>query len=1105
MHLAADHNYTPKALQALKEMLPMQPRLDSPLTAARAILTRAVVQFEDVEDAETAREYAPHVARAAGFRSGLAAPMLREGNAVGAIFVAREQPGLFSADRIELLKTFADQAVIAIENVRLFTELQEKNRALTEAHAQVSEALDQQTATAEILRVISQSPTDVQPVFDAIAESAARLCDGIFGIVYRLDGNMVQMVAHHNASPEGWAAYLALYPRPLNRQTNSGRAMLDGRVAITEDIEADTERSAATRDAARLMGLRSAVTVPLLHKERTIGALTVGRDEPGTFSPKQVALLQTFADQAVIAIENVRLFNETKEALDQQTATSEILRAISSSPTDVGPVFDAIAERAAQLCEADDAEIYRVDGDVYRRVAHRGPVPIAGPVGEAYPISRGRPSSRAIVDRKTIHIQDQAAEIDREFPDLKTWHQVAGVRTILATPLLREDVALGVIVIRRTEVKPFSDKHIALLQTFADQAVIAIENVRLFNETKEALEQQTATAEILRVISSSPTDIQPVLDAVAESAARLTATFDVAVFLRDGDSLRLAAHHGPLPARSTVPLIREEVTGRAVLDGGTVHVADLQSETVEYPGGSENARRLALRTILSVPLLREGGIALGTINLRRSEARLFTEQQIALLKTFADQAVIAIENVRLFKELQEKNRALTEAHAQVSEALDRQTATSEILRVISSSPTDVQPVFEAIVASAIRLCAARMGAVHRYDGELVHLAVLHNFPPQVVEVLRSMYPRPPQPDQASGRAILTRAVAQIEDMPADSQYTREVTEAGRWRSILAVPMLRDGVPIGAIVITRSEAGRFGDTHIELLKAFADQAVIAIENVRLFTELQTSNRDLTTALDKQTATSDILRVISRSQTDIRPVFDTIIASAVRLLGGHTCGLTRVTGDQLELVALTSIDAAAGAPVRAAFPQSLQAVGAHPQAIRDRVPLNVADAHTDARLAEGERVFAGIRGFRSWVVVPMLRDDVTIGSIGVTRRDAGGFTADEIALLQTFADQAVIAIENVRLFTELQEKNRALTEALDQQTATSEILRVIASSPTDVQPVFDTIVRSAVLLCGAMYGSAVRFDGELMHLAAGYNYTPESLRPFTRRSRCDLVRS
>src|SRR5438046_240491 len=296
------------------------------------------------------------------------------------------------------------------------------------------------------------------------------------------------------------------------------------------------------------------------------------------------------------------------------------------------------------------------------------------------------------------------------------------MRTVLAVPLLRENTLLGVATLWRREVHPFTENQITLVQTFADQAVIAIENVRLFTELEarnheltDSLTQQTATAEILRVISSSPTDIQPVLDVVAESAARLCEAFDTSIFRVDGDQLRLAAHHGPIPygpvGEFTVPLVHGTIGGRTVLDQQTVHVADVQAETEEFPEASQYGRLFGTRTSLSVPLMREG-IAIGSIHLRRTEARLFTDRQIALLQTFADQAVIAIENVRLFNELETRNRDLTEA-------LEQQTATSEILRVISQSRADAQPVFETIAAAALKLCRASSAHVAMFVCELI--------------------------------------------------------------------------------------------------------------------------------------------------------------------------------------------------------------------------------------------------------------------------------------------------------------------------------------------------------------------------------------------------
>jgi len=444
--------------------------------------------------------------------------------------------------------------------------------------------------------------------------------------------------------------------------------------------------------------------------------LTARRIEVRPFTPAQIKLLETFADQAVIAIENVRLFKELQErnrdlteALEQQTATSEILRVIASSPTDIQPVLDVVAENAARLCDASDALILRVAGDTLQTAARFGPIASAA----SRVISRDSPVGRAIVDRKTIHVPDLAAEIETEYPESKARQQLSGTHTILVTPLLREGVPIGVITIRRTEVRPFSEKQIKLLETFADQAVIAIENVRLFQELKESLEQQTATSEILGVIASSPTDIQPVLDVVAENAARLCDATDAVIHRNYGDKLRSVANYGSLPTRrggegqGLTLLDRDSIPGRTLIDRRTLHIHDLAAEP-EDDLAAPFARSLGVRTVLSTPLMREG-IPIGTIHIRRMEVRPFTDKQIKLLETFAAQAVIAIENVRLFQELKE--------------SLEQQTATSEILGVIASSPTDIQPVLDVVAQNAARLCDATDAQIRLVEGDGTRLVV----------------------------------------------------------------------------------------------------------------------------------------------------------------------------------------------------------------------------------------------------------------------------------------------------------------------------------------------------------------------------------------------
>ncbi len=398
----------------------------------------------------------------------------------------------------------------------------------------------------------------------------------------------------------------------------------------------------------------------------------------------------------------------------------------------------------------------------------------------------------------------------------------------------------------------------------ASYADLQREVEHLTRALNESLEQQTATSKILRVISSSPTDVQPVLEAVAESAARLCEAPDVSIFVQEADHLRVAARHGPILSDTALPLSRESGVGWAVLARQTVHVADMQTELDRFPVSVQNARRLGFRTALNVPLIREG-VAIGAISLRRAEAHLFAERQVALLETFADQAVIAIENVRLFSELGARNRDLTQA-------LEQQTATADVLRVIGSSPTDAQPVFEAIVSSARRLLSGFGGAVYRVAGDEIHLAAYISTNPSGDAALRSSFPRPLAVFSPPGEAIRRRAPVVLTDIETDGWIPDDIRELIRKRgdrSGVWVPMMREGMALGAIGVTRSEPGSFEDEQIALLRTFADQAVIAIENVRLFTELQVRNRQLTESLDQQTATSEILRTIAHAQTDTQP--------------------------------------------------------------------------------------------------------------------------------------------------------------------------------------------------------------------------------------------
>jgi two-component system, NtrC family, sensor kinase len=734
---------------------------------------------------------------------------------------------------------------------------------LAEARKREATAFEQQAATGEILRVISRSPADVQPVFDAIVKSALRLCDGVFSIVLRFDGEYLHLGAEQNFSPEALAAYRRWFPRRAVDDHLVGRCLLERRVMNVADVTSEFRFVSGQQE----QGFRSALFVPMVRDGIGIGVIGVSRMVVGPFPEHQVELLQTFADQAVIAVENVRLFKELHEkntsltvahsqvtaALERQTATSEILRVISQSPTDVQPVFDTIVRNAVELCHARASWIWVMEGDWLRIVA---PYNVPSDFPDGMTIGEVPNAARVIREGIILNIGDtQDADDLRMTPTARRWADALGTRALLTVPLRRGLEAIGALTVHRTTPGTFSVPQVELLETFADQAVIAIENVRLFKalETRnadltEALDQQTATSEVLRVISSSPTAVQPVFDAIAASATRLCHGLYGLVFRFDGELITLAAEYGSSRERMEVirsayprPPGRGSVAAQAILERRVIAIADAQNGA-EFPHLAERAKAIGYHSIVSVPMLLSD-TAIGAINVVRVEAMPFTEAQIALLETFADQAVIAIENVRLFQELQARNRELTQA-------LDREAATGEILRVINSSPTTADPVFDAILERGMRLCRADVGLLVLTEEDTFRLVAHRGAPAAFVEPRRHAFRSGPHTGLT--RAVQERRPVHIEDLTADVAYIEGDATRLQTLQILGartgvwVPLLREAEPVGVLVTWRREVRPFTAAEIDILTTFANQAVIALENVRLLRELKDKSQQLEAA-------------------------------------------------------------------------------------------------------------------------------------------------------------------------------------------------------------------------------------------------------------------
>jgi len=585
------------------------------------------------------------------------------------------------AHRIDV-KTGDEVETLASNFNRMAGQLQEsyadlEQKVETRTH-ELARSVDELTASGEVLRLIASSPDDLQPMFATLLDHATRLCGAHFGILWlREDGDdpdILSAVALRNV-PEPFAGYLAQGPHRLSADTAVGRAVRTLKPQQIDDIRLHAGSDPMRRATADLGSVRTLVAVPMVGKGEAIGVLAIFRQEVLPFNDAQLGLVSTFADQAVIAIENSRLLRELRartselsESLENRTAMGEVLRVISQSPTDVQPVLEAIVAAARRFCGAGDALIILRDGDHAVIAAHEGS--LTASVGRRRAIDRTSLTGRAILEGRTMHTPDSALLDPTEFADAVAFSRQHKWRAAAAVPMLRDGVAGGAIMLRKSEAGAFTTRQIELLEAFAAQAVIAIENVRLFTELRESLEQQTAMAEILRVTSQSPTDVRPVLVAVAKAAVRFCGAEDAVIVLSDGPEVAIEAHEGPISAdRKRWPLDRSTAMGRAIIDGRTVHLSDVTTlDPVEFAGTRTLGRELGFKAAVAAPMMREDH-AIGAVLLRKIESGAFMARQVELLETFAAQAVIAIENVRLFTEIQEKSRQLELASQHKSQFL----------------------------------------------------------------------------------------------------------------------------------------------------------------------------------------------------------------------------------------------------------------------------------------------------------------------------------------------------------------------------------------------------------------------------------------------------
>jgi signal transduction histidine kinase/HAMP domain-containing protein len=804
---------------------------------------------------------------------------------IHAIAAGAERFGAGEFERRIEIHTGDELEALAGQFNRMGADLQksyaELEQRVADRTAELSEALEQQTATAEVLGVINASPGDLDPVFDAILEKAHTLCGAAQGALVAYDGESFRAVATHGL-PEKFAEVLR---RPFRAAPGSSQERLvqgERFVQVRDSAALGAARhNPVNRAGVAMAGARTALFVPLQRDDALLGYISALRPEVQEFSDKQIALLQNFAAQAAVAMENARLITETREALDQQTATAEVLQVINASPGNLAPVFDAMLERAMRLCAASGGALRSYDGAAFHAVAMRGvPVAFAEATREVHP----HPATglgRIEHGERVVQIADLT---DPEHPPANTesrrWMtELGGIRTALWVALRKDEILLGTFVLYRSEVRPFSDKEIALVGNFAAQAVIAMENARLITETREALEQQTATAEVLQVINSSPGDLGPVFDAMLDKAMRLGEAAFGMMHTYDGKRFNVAATRGVPQAyteyRKHALAVMGPGTGPARILAGEnlVHIADLESEDAYRAGDSRDRAVIDLagaRSILSVALRREGSL-LGMLTIFRQEIRPFTDKQIALLQNFAAQAVIAMENARLLGELRSRTDEL-------GRSVEELKALSEVGQAVSST-LDLRGVLATILNRSVALAGADAGAIFRYSraDRAFRFVEAVGFTEAMVHDVRALDVG--ENVTGLGVAIANRAPLQVPDLrERPSNPLRDQAIAAGYRSVLIVPLIGADRVLGATVLQRRTVGEFPEATVRLMQTLASQSVLAIQNARLFREIADKSEELRLASQHKS------QFLANMSHELRTPLNAILGYAELLVDG-----------------------------------------------------------------------------------------------------------------------------------------------------------------------------------------------------------------------------